>query len=177
MPENSDDAWIDALFTPVKDEKVVDWMRTNFVVVHPDTKIGEIISLFVERKLNILPVIDEKGHLLGKIRESDVMKLFFHPKDIKHDKVFGAGIDFGYFAKTAEELMRRYRVTLSPEETVGDAARKIVEHELTSVPVVDKNDKLIGIFSAKDLLFGVTRRRRLGVVTGSELLGDVYHSR
>lgn len=174
---DSEDAWIDALFTPVKEEKVADWMRTNFVTVHPDTRIGEIISLFVERKLNILPVTDKKGVLLGKIRESDVMKLFFHPRDIKHDKVFGAGIDFGYFAKTAGELMRRYKVTLSPDETVGDAARKIVEHELTSVPVVDKNNKLIGVFSAKDLLFGVTRRKRLGIVTGSELLGDVYHSK
>ncbi|MCD6414298.1 MAG: CBS domain-containing protein [Candidatus Diapherotrites archaeon] len=169
--------WVDALFAPVKEEKVADWMKTNFVTVHPGTKIGEIVSLFVERKLNILPVTDKKGRLLGKIRESDVMKLFFHTRDIKHDDVFGTGFDFGYFAKSAEELMRRYHVTLSPDETVGDAARKIVEHELTSVPVVDKDNKLIGIFSAKDLLFGVTRRKRLGVVIGSELLGDVYHSK
>lgn len=159
-------------FHPVKIEKVEDWMKTNIVTIAPNDKIGQVIALFVDRKLNILPVIDAEGKLLGKIRESDVMKLFFHRKDIKHEQVFGFGFDFGYFAENAKELMHPYKVTLRPEENVGDAARKMVEHGLTSIPVVDKDNQLIGIFSAKDLLFGVTRKRHLGMVSGSELLGE-----
>ena len=155
----------------VKEEIVSNWMKTDIVTVHPETKIGEVISLFVERKLNILPVVDDKNHLLGKIRESDVMKLFFHYRDIKQERVMGIGFDFGYFAESAKELMRSYRVTLNPRDTVGDAAKKMVEHELTSVPVVDKDNRLLGVFSAKDLLFGVTKKKQLGVVPGSEMLG------
>lgn len=159
-------------FHPVKEEKVGDWMRTNIISVSPGDKIGQVISLFVERKLNMLPVVDDKGVLKGKIRESDVMKLFFHRRDIRHENVMGFGFDFGYFAENASELMMKYRVTLKPSDTVGDAARKMVEHEITSLPVVDDKHRLIGIFSAKDLLFGVTKRRHLGMVSGTELLGN-----
>ncbi|MCD4740174.1 CBS domain-containing protein [archaeon] len=159
-------------FHPIKEELVGDWMRTNIVTVFPEDKIGEVINLFVERKLNLLPVIDEKGFLKGKIRESDVMKLFFHRRDIRHEHVMGFGFDFGYFAEDASQLMRRYKVTLRPDETIGDAARKMVDHQLTSLPVVDGKHKLIGVFSAKDLLFGVTKRRHLGMISGTELLGS-----
>lgn len=155
----------------VKEEIVSTWMKTDIVTVRPDTKIGEVISIFVDKKLNMLPVVDDKGYLLGKIHESDVMKLFFHYRDIKQERVMGIGFDFGYFAESAKELMRSYRVTLRPDDTVGSAAKKMVEHELTSVPVVDKNNRLLGVFSAKDLLFGVTKKKQLGTVPGSEMLG------
>ena len=159
-------------FAPIRNQKVRDWMRTNIVTVNPETKVGEVISLFVERRLNIIPVIDEKGRLLGKIRESDAMKLFFHPKHVTPEKIFSVGFDFGYFAENAQELMRRYKTSLSPDDTVGDAAKKMVEHEVTSLPVVNEKNQLIGIFSAKDLFHGLIKKKHLGLVTGTELLGE-----
>lgn len=42
-------------------------------------------------------------------------------------------------------------LTLAPQTTVGDAARLMAEHGIGAVPVIE-NDRLVGIFSERDLL-------------------------
>jgi acetoin utilization protein AcuB len=163
---------LDDEISPVKAQKVSEWMKKDVTAVHTKTKIAEVMSIFVDKKLSVLPVIDGDGKLKGKIIDSDLMKLFFHKKDVKQDMVVGAGFDFGYFADSAGELMRGYKVTLSPGETVGQAARKMVSHGLTSIPVVDSKGTLIGVLNARDVMKEVMTKKRLGTVKGSELIGE-----
>ena len=43
-------------------------------------------------------------------------------------------------------------VTIDCEATVGEAVAKLVQHNIGSLPVVDHDKKLIGIFSERDVL-------------------------
>jgi CBS domain-containing protein len=43
-------------------------------------------------------------------------------------------------------------VTIDCEATVGEAIAKLVQHNIGSLPVVDHDKKLIGIFSERDVL-------------------------
>lgn len=48
------------------------------------------------------------------------------------------------------DYMSRHPITVSPDTEVSAAFKKMLDHKITSVPVVDNHGKLVGIFSEKD---------------------------
>jgi CBS domain-containing protein len=55
------------------------------------------------------------------------------------------------------EVMSRPVITIAPDASVKDAARLLVQHSISAVPVVDSSGKLVGIVSEADLLSMETR--------------------
>ena len=52
----------------------------------------------------------------------------------------------------ASDVMTRSVVTVRPETRVAEAAAQLREHGITSMPVLDEDDRVIGIVSEVDLL-------------------------
>jgi CBS domain-containing protein len=52
----------------------------------------------------------------------------------------------------AGELMTRQIVTISPDTTVKEAIQQLNKHGITSMPVVDDENRLVGVVSEADLL-------------------------
>ena len=62
----------------------------------------------------------------------------------------------------AHGAMTRDLLTVGPEETVADIARKMVDRKVSAVPVVDEAGVLLGMLSEGDLMrhFGADHQRR-----------------
>lgn len=60
----------------VKDKFAKDLMVTDFVHLHPHSQLLEADALIVGKGLNALPVIDERGKLLGQINRFDILAHF-----------------------------------------------------------------------------------------------------
>ena len=61
------------------------------------------------------------------------------------------------------ELMKIDVVTAAPDESLRDAARRLVEHAISGVPVCDEAQQVVGVISEGDILYkerGRTGRRR-----------------
>lgn len=58
--------------------------------------------------------------------------------------------------KTAADLMQRTVVTLSPEDSLIDAHRVLVEEEIHGAPVVDDTGTVVGVLTSTDLLRAVS---------------------
>jgi CBS domain-containing protein len=54
----------------------------------------------------------------------------------------------------AQEIMTRHIVTIGPMATVKEAIQRLNRYGITSMPVVDDDDRLVGIVSEADLLRG-----------------------
>jgi CBS domain-containing protein len=52
------------------------------------------------------------------------------------------------------ETIERQVISIGPEATVREAVYLFVQHNIGSLPVVDAQGKLIGIFTERDVLFG-----------------------
>ena len=52
----------------------------------------------------------------------------------------------------AKEIMTKDVISISENETLGAAIRKLVLHKVSGMPVLDETGKLIGIISEKDIL-------------------------
>lgn len=65
-------------------------------------------------------------------------------------------------ADTAAEIMTRDVITASPADTAAGIAAKLSEHDISALPVVDAEGRLVGIVSEGDLMrsFGVRNAMR-----------------
>jgi len=69
--------------------------------------------------------------------------------------------------KRAESGMIQDPVTLKKDNTVGDAQNTMREYSIGGIPIIDDNDKLIGIVTNRDLRFEKNYGRKLSEVMTS----------
>lgn len=80
----------------------------------------------------------------------------------------------------AVDLMTPRVITIGPDATIADAARKMLENNISGMPVVDAAGKVVGIISEGDLLrrveLGTDRHRSwwLGMVSGGTLPAEDF---
>jgi acetoin utilization protein AcuB len=122
-------------------------MTKNPITVNPETSLASARDLIKKEKLDIIPVVNKKGHLLGVITEQDV--LYASPSKATTLDVFEIHT---LFAKMkVEDIMEGSPLFVSPDMHVEDAAMLIQENDVSGVCVVEK-DILVGIITESDLL-------------------------
>jgi CBS-domain-containing membrane protein len=108
-----------------------------------------------------LPVVDGSGKLIGIVSEGDFIRREAG-RDRPHavsllDAVFGEGELQPVGAETVAEVMTRSVVTITPEATVGEAARVMGRRNVKRLPVVDLEGDLVGIVSRSDIVGAFTK--------------------
>jgi CBS domain-containing protein len=139
--------------------KVSDVMTTDPITVRAQTPYKELVDLLVEHRIGGLPVVDDHGALLGIVTETDLIT-----KEAYGDERHGpmavvgamlAGRDHHWLQKAAGleagKIMTSKLVTTEPDEDVHVAARRLLEHRVGRLPVVESR-RLVGIVSRSDLL-------------------------
>ena len=71
---------------------------------------------------------------------------------------------------TVADYMSKRLVTLAKDTDVIDAVKKLLDHKITSAPVVDQRGHLLGMFSEKDVMSIV-----LETVYNQSMSGKVGH--
>ena len=121
-------------------------MTRNPVTASPDMSVSEASSLMKREKVHRLPVLDKDRKLVGIISEKDI--LYASPSPVSTLSIH----EMAYLLSqlTVKKLMTRDVVTIDKDTTVEEAARLMVDQDLSSLPVLE-GDKLIGIVSKSDL--------------------------
>ncbi len=73
---------------------------------------------------------------------------------------------------TAEKIMTKDVITVRPEDDVEKVARLLVEHQVSGVPVVDGEGKVVGIITEGDL---VVQEKKVKAPAYSIILGGVIY--
>ncbi|ARF53402.1 CBS domain-containing protein [Streptomyces gilvosporeus] len=129
----------------MKHSRVSRLMVNEVVTVIPQTPFKEVVKLLAVHRISGLPVVDSDDRVLGVISESDLMLR-------QAGEVPGQGPDTRANALTAEELMSRPAVTVRAGDSIAEAARTMARHRVERLPVVDDEDRLVGIVTRRDLL-------------------------
>lgn len=121
-------------------------MTRNPVTATPDMSIAEASTLMKQEKVHRLPVLDKEKHLVGIITEKDI--LYATPSPASSLSIH----EMAYLLSklTVKKLMSKNVVTITKDTTVEEAARMMVDQDLSSLPVLE-GDKLIGIVSKSDM--------------------------
>jgi CBS-domain-containing membrane protein len=136
--------------------KVRDIMTTDPIRVTDDTRLKEAARTMVRNHVSGLPVVDGSGKLVGVVSEGDFIRQEAN-RDRSHgvsllDALFGEGEIQVVGAETVGEVMSKSVVTITPEATIGEAARVMARRNVKRLPVVDLEGELIGIISRADVV-------------------------
>ncbi|MEU3341784.1 CBS domain-containing protein [Streptomyces sp. NPDC002144] len=145
----------------MKHNKVGSVMSTEVVRAAYGTPFKEVARLLGEHRISGLPVVDEDDKVIGVISETDLMARQadtpdpFEPKRRFRFAALTANgrrqtVKAG--ARTAGQLMSEPPVTVHADNTIVEAARTMAEHRVERLPVLDEEDRLVGIVTRRDLL-------------------------
>ena len=126
--------------------KVRELMTTDVTTVGRNDELTIADDVMKMKRLRHLPVVEE-GRLVGILTQRDL----FHAA-LSTALNFGEKAQKG-FLKTVvvKEVMTDEVLTIDPGADVKEAARRMIEHKMGCLPVVE-NGKLVGIVSETDLL-------------------------
>ena len=121
-------------------------MTRNPVTASPEMSVAEASALMKREKVHRLPVLDKDRKLVGIISEKDI--LYASPSPVSTLSIH----EMAYLLSqlNVKKLMTRDVVTITKDTTVEEAARLMVDQDLSSLPVLE-DGKLIGIVSKSDL--------------------------
>jgi CBS domain-containing protein len=115
-------------------------MDRNVVSIAEDEEIKTAAQKLLKGETNHLPVINAKGRLVGIVTTFDISKAVANPQK--------AGL--------VRDIMKKKVVTTTPDEAVDIAVRKLEQHNISALPVVDTQEHVVAMLTAMDLgkLFG-----------------------
>ncbi|SFX62259.1 CBS domain-containing protein [Streptomyces atratus] len=130
----------------MKHIKVGDLMTDDVVSVVSLTSFKEVAKLLAQHDISGLPVLDDEDRVVGVVSESDLLsrQAAGHPDA-------GATASSGAEC-TAAEIMSTPAVTVHAVESAPGAARLMTRSGVERLPVVDDEDRLVGIVTRRDLL-------------------------
>ncbi|WP_327387083.1 MULTISPECIES: CBS domain-containing protein [unclassified Streptomyces] len=159
--------------------KVADLMTDEVVSVAPVTAFKDVAKLLAQYDISGVPVLDDEDRVVGVVSQTDLLAHTAspHSEDLRSEGLHSSRWNgSGTGPPTAGDVMSAPAVTVHAEDTVADAARLMTRRSIERLPVVDVEDRLVGIVTRRDLLRTFLRpdseiRRRVTDEVLVEVLG------
>lgn len=108
-------------------------MSKEVITAKANDNVKAVAKKLIEKGIDHLPVVDEETRLIGIVTSWDLARA------IANDK-----------GKLAE-IMTKKVVTALESESIDVVARRMAQHNISGVPVVDKMNHVIGIITTDDI--------------------------
>jgi predicted transcriptional regulator len=112
--------------------KARDAIHTATPALQADDTIEEALGLLMEHHVGHLPVVNDDGTLAGLVSENRLME------------ADGPATEVG-------ALLSARPVHVAPEEHIFDAARTMVQHDLSVIPVATPQGRYLGLIRRHDI--------------------------
>lgn len=112
---------------------VKDLMKTRPCAINQDTTISKAACLMKEVNCGALPV-GEENNVVGILTDRDIVLRFV-----------AAGLDTN--STSVKEIMTKKIYTCHENDPLQDATKKMIQHRIGRLAVLDQDNKLTGILS------------------------------
>jgi CBS domain-containing membrane protein len=142
--------------------RVGDVMTKRVVTAKRNSDIHEISALFSENRISGLPVVDEGNHVIGVVSEADILSMAGLEKEhtfkdiLRH--ILGEPLPKRRHGETVGEIMSSPAVTTSAEADIREVAGILEGKRIKRLPVVDGENRLLGIISRGDIVRAMSRK-------------------
>ena len=103
------------------------------VTINKGKKVGDALKMMAEYKIGGIPVVTEKGILVGIVTN----------RDLRFESDMNKSID--------EVMTKEHIITTDQSTDLEHAAAILQKYKIEKLPVVDKDNKLIGLLTYKDI--------------------------
>ncbi|MGO9690071.1 MAG: CBS and ACT domain-containing protein [Syntrophobacteraceae bacterium] len=125
---------------------VKNWMSKNVITIGEEDSMQQAATLMREHRIRMLPVMG-KGELVGVVSDTDLKRASASDATMLdiHELLY-------LISKIKiSDIMTRNPITVPYDYTVEEAAQLLMERNISGVPVVDCDGKLVGIITRNDL--------------------------
>ncbi|MGC4045442.1 MAG: CBS domain-containing protein [Armatimonas sp.] len=136
-------------------------MTRDVKTIAPDATLREAAEMLAFNGVSGAPVVDDEGHIIGIITDSDLMNEAKKRAALPHVSVFGLflapeealrriyheGADL-----LVEEIMSKDVETVTGDIIVREIANLMTRRRINRIPVVDTDNKLVGIITRADIM-------------------------
>ncbi|XRP96370.1 CBS domain-containing protein [Methanocaldococcus sp. 16A] len=132
----------------LKNIKVKDIMTKNVITAKKDEGVVEAFEKMLKHKISSLPVIDDENKVIGIVTTTDI------GYNLIRDKYT--------LETTIEEVMTKDVITIDKNANILEAIKKMdisgkKEEIINQLPVVDEDNKLVGIVSDGDIIRAISK--------------------
>ncbi len=138
-------------------------MTPNPIAIAPTEPVEEAVKILEKHGISGLPVVDAAGHIQGIISEGDLLVRESPLQPPLYLTLLGSIIYFESPAKfhqhikkalgmLIQDVMTSNPITTSPDTPLEEVAHLMIEKRINRLPVVDANQKLVGIITRHDLV-------------------------
>ncbi len=139
-----------------------DIMSSQVITVNENDTVRELAEIFLNRKINGAPVVNDNNKVIGIVTESD---LVFKNKRV-HIPTAVAILDAFIFLESPEKTEKELKkiagskvadicshevLTVTPETELEELATLMAEKKIHTLPVME-NDKLVGVIGKSDII-------------------------
>jgi CBS domain-containing protein len=146
-----------------------DYMNPNTIVIWDGTPLQAALEIMVLSRSRALPVIDEKGNLVGIVDDSDIVKVSDVETESKmshmagrtegdswtwdsEDRVYITKRKLKVPDKLVRDIMEKNLITITRKTSVSRCAELMKQHRIEQTPVVGADGRLVGVVHDADLL-------------------------
>ncbi len=131
---------------------VRDWMTTTVITVSPETTLPEAHRLMTGRRIRRLPVVED-DRLVGIVTRGDIRGA--EASDAASLSIW----ELNYLLSRLKvgAIMTPDPITIAPDAAIGQAAGVMLQHKISSLPVLDADGRLVGIITESDIFRLVVR--------------------
>ncbi len=128
---------------------IYEHMTPKPVTVTPDQTVAEAIDILQQYNIRHLPVVDDQGVLRGVLSDRDLRSA--RPSTVAQSKERGT-VEEQVNNTPIAVLMSRDCLFLTPNATLDDALLLFQSRKIGALPVVNEEEKVVGVFTTADLM-------------------------
>ena len=128
-----------AILTLLKTKKLIE---NDFITVHPEQTLGDLVKIISQSKRNIFPVVDLNSKFVGAVLLDNIRDIIFQPDQYRDIFV--------------SEMITHFPAVIETNETMDSVMDKFEKTGAWNLPVVE-NGKYIG-FLSKSKIFSSYRQ-------------------
>jgi CBS domain-containing protein len=146
-------------------------MNKKVITIKKDASINELSELLVNNKISGVPVLDENGSLAGIVSEGDIIVQNSDLHFPRYFKLLDAIIYLEslnkfkrslqkHLATKVEDIMTVKVKTVGEDTPINEIADIMLDSRVNRLPVMDKNNKLVGIITRTDIVKSMITRNK-----------------
>jgi len=124
-------------------------MTPSPITVTPETTVAEAIDILQQYNIRHLLVVDQQGGLQGILSDRDLRSA--RPSSVARSKE-RQNVEEQVNSTPVSILMTRDCLSLNPNSTLDDALLLFQSRKIGALPVLNDEEKVIGVFTTADLM-------------------------
>ena len=127
--------------------KISHYMTPKVISAHPEDGIRKTFFLMREHSIRHIPVLDENRRLIGIISDRDLRRPEWVEESLDVSHVYNLDDNLA-----VKDLMTTDVKVVYTYDSIKKANRFFIDHRFGALPVLNKEEELVGMLSAVDVL-------------------------